>query len=88
MNGLSALTTIGVSGGVESGGGMWIDGNASLTSLAGLGSLTWYGREFLNVTDNGALPTCEATSLAAFVTSLGWTGTPSIMGNNDAGVCP
>jgi hypothetical protein len=61
-------------------------GNAALTNLAGLGAVTDLGGGFTAM-HNTVLPTCEATTLADRLVSLGWDGTATIEGNDDAGVC-
>ncbi len=68
---------------LEGGGSTFtIESNPLLTSLRALTSLT--GAEFMAVTDNAALPTCEAEWLSARTSHDVFT----LSGNDDGGSCP
>jgi len=59
-----------------------IESNPALTSLQALTSVT--GAEFMAVTDNTVLPTCEAEWLSARTSHEVFTTS----GNDDGGSCP
>ncbi len=68
-----------------------ISGNPALASLDGLGAIATVGAApvvtpTLRVTDNPALPQCQAEALAARLTGFG--GTVTISGNDTSAVCP
>jgi hypothetical protein len=68
---------------LEGGGSTFrIESNPYLTSLRALASLT--GAEFMTITDNSVLPTCEADWLIARTSHAYFL----ISGNDDGGACP
>jgi hypothetical protein len=78
--GVTALTGLEL---LERGGSsVRIENNPVLTSLRALTSLS--GLEFLAVTDNAMLPTCEAEWLVARANPV----FSNVFGNDDGGTCP
>jgi hypothetical protein len=77
LAGLSTLTTIG--------GDLYVVGNAGLTTL-GLPVLSDL-RGNLAITDNTALPQCQAEALLARLAANGWEGAATIRGNDTTATC-
>jgi hypothetical protein len=86
LDGFSALTTLGPGDGT--GGWVQISNNAALVDISGLSGITSMACG-ISIVNNAALPTCQATNLAAVLEPTGTCGSTSttISGNHDAGVC-
>jgi len=67
-------------------GSLVVEGNERMTMLAGLKGLTRLGGD-LRIQDNPTLPTCEAERLQSDLAEQGWSGTATIAGNDDSGIC-
>ena len=78
LDGLSDLTSVGSD--------LYVSSNPALPSLDGLRGLASIDGH-LSIRNNAALPTCEAEALRDRFAAAGWTGTFSIVGNDDRGVC-
>lgn len=90
LDGLEQLTYIG--------GSLRLTGNGALTSLQALGALRSVGA--IVITDNSALPSCEAEWLVDNITGLGGSighelpdgglqpGPVTLSGNDESGSCP
>lgn len=71
----------------EVGGDVRVDGNDVLMDLAGLDGLETLGGA-LTVTDDPALPQCEAEALRDRLAAAGWIGQATLAGNDDGARCP
>lgn len=68
------------------GGDLTISENASLEDLRGLHSLVYLGGD-LTITNNPALPLCEAEMIRDLLIANGWAGKAELYGNNPEGTC-
>jgi hypothetical protein len=90
LDGLASLASIGrgaVEAGLSDSGTLNITYNDTLSSIAGLASLSYLGGDSLRVSSNPLLPNCQAEQLAEQLEAAGWSGTTDFSGNDDTATC-